>query len=233
MSLKCALITKLLTISDWLFSHSILHISLEKNIWYFILFLMFYLFFDAIYAIFDWSNSSSFFEFDTEINFKSINFTNVFCFWNDKILMKSSIKMLVVKIHWILIVFFCIFWRNQWRCISTWRNLMINLIAKIMKIRIIWRLSHWMWMNFFMFICIDSKKRFHHILMLIVIDIINNSISMKLMIIVFCFVIFQSMKSSKNIKQYSFEFWRMFKSFANDAFEKFKKMIITCFVWFL
>ena len=203
----------------------------------FVLLLMFYSFFDvihdAIYSISDWSNSLFFFDFDIEINFKSISFTNVFCFWNDKILMKSSIRMFVVKIHWMLIVSFCIFWRNQWRYISTWRNLVINLIAKIMKIRIIWRLSHSICVNFFMFIFIDSKKRFHYILMLIVIDIINNSISMKLMMIVFCFVIFQSMKSSKSMKQYSFEFWRMFKSFANDAFEKFKKMIISWFVWFL
>ena len=158
---------------------------------------------DATYSISDWSNSLFFFDSDIEIDSKSINFTNVFCFWNDKVLMKSSIKMLVVKIHWMLIVLFCTFWRNQWRCISTWRNLMMNLIAKIMKICIIWRLSHSICVNFFIFICIDSKKRFYYILMLIVIDIINNSISMKLIVIVFCFVIFQSMKSSKNMKQYS------------------------------
>jgi hypothetical protein len=147
--------------------------------------------------------------------------------------MNSFAKIFAIKIHWMLIVFFWIFWRNQWRCIFTWRNLIINFVVDIVKIRIIWRLSHSMCVNFFMFIFKKSKNRFHHILILTIIDIINNSISMKLIMTIFCLMIFQSMKSLNNMKQYSFEFWRMFKSFANNAFEKFKKMMIVWFVWFL
>ena len=151
--------------------------------------------------------NASFFDVSfIEIRSNWINFTKFLCFWDDRILMKSFAKMLAVKTHCMIIVSFCIFWRNQWRCMFTWRNLMINFVVDIMKIRMIWRLSHSIYVSFFIFIFIESKNRFHHILMLTIIDMINSSISIELIIIVFCFVIFQSMKSSKSLKQYSFEF---------------------------
>ena len=63
-----------------------------------------------------------------------------------------------------------------------------------------------MCVSFFIFMFIISKKRFYHILMLTIIDIIINFVSIKLIMTIFCFEVFQSMKSSKNLKQYSLKF---------------------------
>ena len=47
----------------------------------------------------------------------------------------------------------------------------------------------------------NIEEAIHHILMLTIIDIVMSSISMKLMITIFCFEVFQSMNSSNNLKQ--------------------------------
>ena len=197
-------------------------------------FIFFFCFWCCIYSIFDWLNFFFvivvFDAFESSIRFKSINFTKFLCFYDEKILINSFVKMLIVEIQRISIMFFWTFWRNQWRCISTWRSLMINLTFDVMKTRIVWRLSHSTCVNFFIFISIASKNRFHHIFVLIVIDMIINSTSMKLMMIVFCLKIFQSIKSSKSLKQYSFEFWRVLISFANETSKNFMNMM---FFWFV
>ena len=164
---------------------------------------------------------------------KSISFTNFLCFCDERGFVKSFAKMLIVKIHCMMIVFFWISWRNQWRCIFTWRNLIMSLIVDIINARIVCLLSHSMCVNSFIFMFMISKKRFHHIFILTIIDIVMNSIFVKLMMTIFCFEIFQSMKSSKNLKQYSFEFWRVSISFAKKTFEKFKNMMFALLVWSL
>ena len=133
---------------------------------------------------------------------KSINFTNFLCRCENNILINSFARMLMLRIYLMLTVSFWTFWHNQWRCISTWRNLMLKKVSRAVKARIVCRLSHLMYIND-VWKAITLKKRFYHILMLTVMNIASSFASIELIIIVFCLLAFQSIISSKSLKQYS------------------------------
>ena len=133
------------------------------------------------------------------ISHRSIRRRNFLCFWNSNILMNSSANMLIVEIYLTLIFWFLIFWFSQCLCTSTCFNLMMYAEIELIKIRIVCVLLHWItdvWSNRKK---ISSKNLIHQINFFFVIEIASNSISMKLMMTVFCLKTFQSTKSTNNL----------------------------------
>ncbi len=84
-------------------------------------------------------------------------------------------------------------------------------------------LSHSMYVKLSIFICMVSKNRFHHIFVLAVIDIANNSAFVELVVIVFCLNAFQLIIPSYNLKQYSCELCLVLTSSAKETFNEIKK----------
>ena len=132
-----------------------------------------------------------------------------------------------------LMILFWTSWRSQWRYIFTWRSLIINWASSAMKARIVCLLSHLMWVTSLYFIWIILKNRFHHILMFVLMNMMNSSTSMKLIVTVLYLMTFQSIISSKKLKQESLKLWRMFRSFVHEVFKNFMNMIFELFVWSL
>ena len=133
------------------------------------------------------------------ISHKSIRRKNFLYFWNFNILINSSVNMLIVEIHLTLIFWFLIFWFNQCLCTSTCFNLMMYAEIELIKTRIVCVLSYWIidvWNNRKK---ISSKNLIYQINFFFVTEIINNSISIKLIMIVFCLKIFQFIKSTNNL----------------------------------
>ena len=105
------------------------------------------------------------------------------------------------KVQMIKIAFFWIFCLNHCLWIFTWKSLMINCELSWVKIRIVWKLSHWICISEFDLNSIALKKFLHQISSLIAFDIVRSSASVKFVITVFCFEIFQSIMSLKRQKQ--------------------------------
>ena len=148
------------------------------------------------------------------------------------ILINPSARIVLLGVHWMTILSFCTSWRNQCRCISTWRSLMLNEASRAVNARMIWRLSHFMWMSDIWKV-MTSKNLSHHILVLAVMNITNSFASMTLIMIVFCLLAFQSIISLKSLKQYFCELWRVRKSSVKEAFEEPKNIKLILIVWLL
>ena len=116
-------------------------------------------------------------------------FRNFSCFCLNKCLIRSFADISVVNIYVTFIFSDCIFWRNQCWWTSTWRNLISNFIIFLMKIRIVWRLSHWIFNVSSVSNLIDLKKRFHQIVFLIVRKIISDFVLILNVMIVICLIV--------------------------------------------
>ena len=88
---------------------------------------------------------------------------NFSCFCLNRCLIRSFADISVIETQITFILFDCTSWRSQCWCTLTWRSLVSSFMTFLMRIRIIWRLSHWIFNVSSVSNLIDSKKRLYQI----------------------------------------------------------------------
>ena len=144
-------------------------------------------------------------------------FRNSSCFCLEKCLIKLFADISMIGIQITFISSDCISWHSQCWCTSTWRSLISSFMIFLIKIRIVWRLSHWIFNVLSISNLIDSKKRLHQIVFLIVWEIASNFASMLDVMIVICLTARQFMIFSYSWKKKPSEFWQITSSFSKAA----------------
>ncbi len=134
--------------------------------------------------------------------FNSISRTNCLCFCENSVLMKSSMRIVDDEIHCMLSRFACISWLNQCLWTSTCLNLIVYCVVRLISTRIVCILSYFIWMICESSKLITLKNLCYQITFLSITDIVNNSISIVLMITIFCLLIFQSIRLLNSLKAY-------------------------------